>query len=48
MTMPTPAPLTSANGKPPWPGDDNAHVFGVILGFTPAEISKQVQNGAIR
>ena len=37
-----------ANGKPPWPGDDNAKVFGDILGLSAEEIASQTENGAIR
>jgi len=37
-----------ANSKPPWPGDDNAQVFGDILGLSADEIATQTENGAIR
>ena len=37
-----------ANGKPPWPGDDNAQVFGDILGLSADEIATQTESGAIR
>ncbi len=36
-----------ASGRPPWIGDDNAFVFGTVLGITPEEIADGVASGAI-
>jgi crotonobetainyl-CoA:carnitine CoA-transferase CaiB-like acyl-CoA transferase len=37
----------AADGKPPWPGDDNAFVFGQVLGLSEQEITDGESSGAI-
>ena len=37
----------AADGPPPWPGDDNAFVFGQVLGLSEQEISDAKASGAI-
>ncbi len=37
-----------ADGKPPWPGDDNDFVFGEVLGLTEQQIADGEATGAIR